>query len=421
MFCKKIVLAFCFLASAGSMKAQDYFLTLDLADSLFRQRNLDMLAAKYNIDQAEGKIIQSKLYANPVIELDENVYNRLNGKYFDLGKQSEQLVSVDQLIYIAGQHHNRVSMAKNECNTVKDEFTNTLRNLHYDLNQTFIKLYYAQQNIKLFKQELFSLHDVLKGLKAQEEKNNISKIETARIQALVLSVRQAQDQYLSEEKQLEAKLRTLLAMQPDVHIEAVFDDSCLDKLYNTDIQNDLLQECINGRADVRIANDNVNMAVTQMKIQKSDAYPQIHVTGQYDRNAGYFPNYFAVGLSLTIPIFNRNQGNIRSAKARIEQERYLYESTVAKAKDEVQVAYDNLQRCLKLSSDVARDFDLDNMTGLFNGVNDNYKKRNISLIEFVDFYKTYKDAILQVAEIRQSAFLAIEDLNYKAGTEIIKY
>lgn len=421
MFCKKIVLAFCFLASAGSMKAQDYFLTLDLADSLFRQRNLDMLAAKYNIDQAEGKIIQSKLYANPVIELDENVYNRLNGKYFDFGKQSEQLVSVDQLIYIAGQHHNRVSMAKNECNTVKDEFTNTLRNLHYDLNQTFIKLYYAQQNIKLFKQELFSLHDVLKGLKAQEEKNNISKIETARIQALVLSVRQAQDQYLSEEKQLEAKLRTLLAMQPDVHIEAVFDDSCLDKLYNTDIQNDLLQECINGRADVRIANDNVNMAITQMKIQKSDAYPQIHVTGQYDRNAGYFPNYFAVGLSLTIPIFNQNQGNIRSAKARIEQERYLYESTVAKAKDEVQVAYDNLQRCLKLNSDVARDFDLDNMTGLFNGVNDNYKKRNISLIEFVDFYKTYKDAILQVAEIRQSAFLAIEDLNYKAGTEIIKY
>ena len=41
-----------------------------------------------------------------MVSLEQNVYNRLNGRYFDFGKQGETIVEVEQLIYIAGQRTN---------------------------------------------------------------------------------------------------------------------------------------------------------------------------------------------------------------------------------------------------------------------------------------------------------------------------
>lgn len=418
---KKIVFVFCCLLWAGGMKAQDCFLTLDVADSVFVQKNMEVLAARCNIDCAKGELIQSKLYSNPVVSLDENVYNRLNKKYFDFGKQSEQVVTVDQLISIAGQHRNAVRVAKASEAAAEDEFANLLRCLHSELNQTFVRLFFAQQNLTLFEEEIFSLRNVLEGLKREELKDNISKMETARIEALLLSLRQEQDQYLSEESKLESQLRIFLALPADTKVRAVFDVDCLDKLYEAAPDSARLADFLQERADVRWANDEVGVAYAQWRMQKSHAFPEVHIVGQYDRNAGYFPNYFSIGVSLSLPVFNHNQGNIRSAKSHLMQCRYLSDDALRKAQDELSLAYQNLRRCLKLSSAVAKDFDEADMKNLFEGVNENYKKRNISLLEFVDFYKTYKDAILQVSDVKQSAFLAIEDLNKAVGQVVIRY
>ena len=50
---------------------------------------------RYNIDIAEAQVVQAKLFENPVVSLEQNVYNRLNGRYFDFGKQGETIVEVE--------------------------------------------------------------------------------------------------------------------------------------------------------------------------------------------------------------------------------------------------------------------------------------------------------------------------------------
>ena len=92
--------AFCYVIRA---EGQSVKLTLQEAGQRFATCNLELIAERYNIDIAEAEVIQARLFENPVISLEQNVYNRLNGKYFDVGKEGEAVVEIEQLIYIAGQ------------------------------------------------------------------------------------------------------------------------------------------------------------------------------------------------------------------------------------------------------------------------------------------------------------------------------
>lgn len=183
LFSKKIVLSGLLLLGVGTGFAQTVELTLPEADSLFLARNINLLAEKYNISMAEAAVSQAKLYHNPVISLEENVYNRLNNRYFDFGRKSEQVINVDQLISIAGQHSNVVKEARSEHKVAVAHFEELLRNLQAELHKTFVRLYFAQRNMKIYQNEILSLRTTLDQLTVQEKKGNISKIETARIQA----------------------------------------------------------------------------------------------------------------------------------------------------------------------------------------------------------------------------------------------
>lgn len=420
LFSKKIVLLGLLIWTASTVFCQTVELTLQEADSLFLARNIDLLAEKCNISMADAAITQAKLYHNPVISLEENVYNRLSHRYFDFGRESEQLVNVDQLISIAGQHSNVVKEARSGHDVAVARFEELLRNLRAELHQTFVKLYFAQRNMKIYQNEIVSLRTTLNQLIAQEKKGNISRIETARIQALLLSVRREQNEFLENVSSLQGRLRLLMAMPSSIELTTVFnpDPSALPDVSACDR---LLTDSLIQRSDVLMALHQTEQAKAALKVSKSQAWPEVHITGQYDRNAGYFPNYFAIGVSLSVPIFNHNQGHIRSAKARIIQCEQSYAGTLEKAQNEVIVAKENFLRSLSLEKSVSDNFDKENIQNLFQSVNENYRKRNISLLEFVDFYKTYKEAMLEVSTVREKVYLTAEELNKAAGREIVKY
>lgn len=420
LFSKKIVLSGLFILWASTGFSQTVDLTIQEADSLFLAQNIDLLAERCNISMADATITQAKLYHNPVISIEENVYNRLNHRYFDFGRNSEQVVNVDQLISIAGQHSNVVKEANRRHDVAMARFEELLRNLRAELHKTFVRLYFAQRNMKIYQNEIVSLRTTLDQLMVQEKKGNISKIETARIQALLLSVRREQNEFLDSVSSLQGRLRLLMSLPSSININAVF-HSDISAIPDVSECDKLLTDSLMQRSDVMMARNQAEQAKASLDVSKSQAWPEVHITGQYDRNAGYFPNYFAVGVSLSVPLFNRNQGNIRSAKARIAQCEENYAGAIAKAQNEVAVAKENFIRALSLEKSVSDNFDKENINTLFQSVNENYRKRNISLIEFVDFYKTYKEAMLEISTVREKVFLSAEDLNMAAGREVVKY
>ena len=81
---------------------------------------------------AQAQVLQAKLFENPVISLEQNVYNRLNGKYFDFGKEGEMVVGIEQVIRLAGQRNKQVKLEKINKEIAEYQFEEVMRTLRHD-------------------------------------------------------------------------------------------------------------------------------------------------------------------------------------------------------------------------------------------------------------------------------------------------
>ena len=389
-------------------------LSLDEALERFTACNLSLIAERYNIDMAKAQVMQAKLFENPVISLEQNIYNRNNGKYFDIGKAGEAVVEIEQLIYIAGQRNKRVRLEKINKEMAVYQFEEVLRTLRGELKEKFVDLYYTRKSLSVYDREIEYLTTVLNVYKEQNAKGNVSLLEKSRIQALLFSLKRQRNGVVNEMVALEGNLRVLLALKTGEVLEPFFDESVLDRFRLDEFPFAELSARIAERPDLKQAEAGIRASEADVRLQRSLAFPEVSLKGAYDRAGNFCNNYFAIGLSVSVPIFNRNQGNIKSARLSVFRNNSLAELARRRADNELFVCYTKLEKALELyrSSDYELEWDFNR---ILEGVNTSFQKRNISLLEFIDYYEAYKEACLQLYDMKKSVVLAVEELNTVVG------
>lgn len=396
--------------------AQEGVVRLSLDDALerFAACNLSLIAERYHVDMAEAQVTQAKLFENPVISFEQNVYNRNNGKYFDLGKEGEAVVEIEQLIYIAGQRNKRVRLEKLNKEMAVYQFEEVIRTLRGELKEKFVDLYYTRKSLSVYDREIGYLSTVLDVYKEQNAKGNVSLLEKSRIQALLLSLKQERNGISNEAVALEGNLRLLLGLKREEVPEPLFDESALDRIELEKLPLAELSARMAGRPDLKQAEAGIRASEADVRLQRSLAFPEVSLKGAYDRAGNFCNNYFAIGLSVSVPLFNRNQGNIKSARLSVLRNNTLAEQARRQADNELFACYTKLAKALELyrSSDyeLERDFDR-----IIEGVNAGFRKRNISLLEFIDYYEAYKETCLQLYGMKRDVVMAAEGLNTIVG------
>ena len=122
-------------------------------------------------------------------------------------------------------------------------------------------------------------------------------------------------------------------------------------------------------------------------------------------------------FAFDLPVWNRNQGNIRYAGALVKSGEQEFKNKEIEVKNDVRNAYQNLMSLediyQKSGNTFTKDFEL-----LNKGYIENFQKRNISLIEFIDFFEAYNDNISQQNELKLKRIQAYEELNFAVGKEL---
>lgn len=411
-----------FLLLAGKMCAQQVAgtLTLKEAEQRFLERNLSLIAERYNIDMAQAQVLQAKLFDNPVISLEQNVYNRLNGKYFDFGKEGEAVVEIEQVIHLAGQRNKQVRLEKINKEIAEYQFEEVMRTLRQELNEKFVEVYFLSKSIGIYEREVNSLQTLLAGMKIQQEKGNISLMEISRLESMLFSLKKEKNEQENDLLTTRGELNLLLNLPGDTQVQLLLDEEVLQQLDLSQLSFADLKAIINERPDQKIACSTVNASRANLKLQKSMAFPEFSVKGNYDRAGNFINDYFAIGVSLSVPIFNRNQGNIKAARFSIQQAGVEQEHAANRADMELFTAYTSLEKAIQLYQSTNMDLER-NFEKLITGVNENFTKKNISLLEFIDYYDSYKETCIQLYEIRKNVFLAMENLNTVVGQNILNY
>lgn len=411
-----------FLLLAGKMCAQQVAgtLTLKEAEQRFLERNLSLIAERYNIDMAQAQVLQAKLFENPVISLEQNVYNRLNGKYFDFGKEGEAVVEIEQVIHLAGQRNKQVRLEKINKEIAEYQFEEVMRTLRQELNEKFVEVYFLSKSIAIYEKEVNSLQVLLGGMKVQQEKGNISLMEISRLESMLFSLRKEKNERENDLLTTRGELNLLLNLPEDTQVQLSLDEEVLQQLDLSQLSFADLKAIINERPDQKIARSTVNASCANLKLQKSMAFPEFSVKGNYDRVGNFINDYFAIGVSLSVPIFNRNQGNIKAARFSIQQAGVQQEYAANRADMELFTAYTSLEKATQLYQSTNTDLER-NFEKLITGVNENFTRKNISLLEFIDYYDSYKETCIQLYEIKKNVFLAMENLNTVVGQNVLNY
>ena len=411
-----------FLLLAGKMCAQQVAgtLTLKEAEQRFLERNLSLIAERYNIDMAQAQVLQAKLFENPVISLQQNVYNRLNGKYFDFGKEGEAVVEIEQVIHLAGQRNKQVRLEKINKEIAEYQFEEVMRTLRQELNEKFVEVYFLSKSIAIYEKEVNSLQVLLGGMKIQQEKGNISLMEISRLESMLFSLRKEKNERENDLLTTRGELNLLLNLPEDTQVQLSLDEEVLQQLDLSQLSFADLKAIINERPDQKIARSTVNASRANLKLQKSMAFPEFSVKGNYDRVGNFINDYFAIGVSLSVPIFNRNQGNIKAARFSIQQAGVQQEYAANRADMELFTAYTSLEKATQLYQSTNMDLER-NFEKLITGVNENFTRKNISLLEFIDYYDSYKETCIQLYEIKKNVFLAMENLNTVVGQNVLNY
>lgn len=416
----KRILLLLFLCSCVTTFAQKdtTLLSLDEAEKIFLQNNLELLAARYNMDANKALIQQAKLWDNPVLNTDQNVYD---GKFFQHTKTSGEIyVQVMQLIRTAGKRNKLAKLAEDNTKISEQQFNDLLRTLRYTLHSDLLSVNQLLKTKKIYDAEITELNKLIAGMEVQWQQGNISLKENMRIKALLFSLN----------NELVGIQAQLIPLQSEIHLLLQNKDSNFVKpLLTYDFArlttvtapalNDLIDTAMNNRGDVKMAQTALQFEQHNLTYQKALAKADLNLGVEYDRLNTYAPNYWGLAISLPINIFNRNQGNIKAAQYAIKSQQATTDQTITGIQQEVIRAYSSLKYYQQVNNLQQLDF-AKNYDNLFQNMLGSYRDRQVSLLEFIDFMDAYKETKLKLLEQHSSLVAAIEELNYTIGKDIIK-
>ncbi len=395
-------------------------LSLQDVETLFLKNNFDLLAAKYQINEADAALIQAKLWDNPNLNIEQGVYNKDTKKWFDISATGETAVILQQLVYLAGKRNKRISIEKINSQIAQYQFYDLMRTLRHELRTSFYELYFLQQSLSIYDRELTALKTLVDAYTIEYKKGNVPFKELARLHALQFNLENEKIDVLKDVNEKQSSLVLLTNDSLSRPIKPMVDVSAFDKISPDSFSLVyLLDSGLANRYDLKIAEKQIQLEQTNLALQKAMRFPDITIGARYDEAGSYVHNYNSISLGFDLPFWNHNQGNIKIAENKIEEYKALKNKSELDVKNDITKAFSQLSETDKLYKSSLQKFD-NNYDKLLEGITIAYKNHTISLLEFIDYYETYKNSKNEYYHLQINRLDAIEDLNMATGITIIK-
>ncbi len=398
----------------------------------FLEENLLLLAEKLNIPQAEALTLQAKLWPNPTLELDEinigTTVNGLNGTgYFgeglppisgNFGRNQQISVSIEQLVQTAGKRKKLVALEEVNEAMAEQYFQDLLRGLKLEFRNSLSDLQYLQISKKLYQTQLESIRLLSSAYKNQVQLGNVAKGEYIRLKAAELEIAKKINDLDDELHKEQKDLKLLLNLSPSTYliISEVGYEPDIEQLEKLNL-GELSSLAMESRPDYKIELLNEEYAQKNYRYEKAQRVPDLALKAGYDRGGNFLYNFFGFGLTMDLPAFNRNQGNIRHAEFTIKQAELLRSYKAQEIGNELILSWQNLQNSIALYREIDPEYEqtLDNL--LENYIS-NFKNRDLGMLAFLDFLEAYLENKTIILENKLEIQKKAEELKFTLGTDL---
>ncbi|WP_437437101.1 TolC family protein [Pseudomonas putida] len=295
--------------AAPSLRAEQRLSLPQAIEAAFAQ-NPDLAAADREIGIAEGERRQAGLLPNPEVSWEAEDTRR---------DTRTTTVTLSQALELGGKRGARIDVARAGQSVAQLELERQRNGLRADVVQAFHAALRAQTALELAQQSQALTERGLRVVQGRVKAGQSSPVEATRAQ---VQLAQAQAQVRRAESQRIVANQSLarLTGSPQAAI-ARLDTSQLSP--GPAPRAETLLDKVSQTAEWRLAEAQIKRGEASLGSEKAKRIPDLTVSlgSQYSREDRERVN--VVGLSMPLPLFDRNQGNVLAAARRADQARDL--------------------------------------------------------------------------------------------------
>ena len=313
-------------------------LTLRQALALALTRSPELAAVSYDIRIGEARILQAKLLPNPEAEFtSENIAG--SGEYSG-ANLSENTLLLGQLIELGGKRRARVREAASGRDLAGFDYETKKREVFLKTAQDFIDVLALQRRVAINEQLVRLANDFIPVVVKRIEAGKASNLEKTRFDVAIGSARidleQAKHDLVAARQRLASRWGSLKPRFASVvgNLDATPATASLDVLA--------------GRlaANPRLARFGAEVAQREAALarEKAAAVPDVTLRAGGRQINEANDTTAVLGFSVPLPLWNRNQGNIRAARERIDRADAEQAAVAAELMTELTEGYENIER-----------------------------------------------------------------------------
>ena len=302
-------------------------LTMDQALETAFANNPDLAAAQWETGIAQGERQQAGLIPNPEVSWEAEDTRR---------NSRTTTVMINQPIELGGKRGARIEVASRAQDAAGIELERKRNVLRADVIQAFYSSSTAQQRLLLSRQSLELAERGLRVAQGRIKSGKSSPVEGTRAEVQLSEVRLE----LRRAERDEASAYQRLAQVMGAPLPAFVSVGDPGRSMPTVPDSSLLLNRIGETAELRLAKLQIDQREASLGLEKAQRIPDLTVSigSQYNERERERVN--VVGLSMPIPLFNRNQGNVLAAARRTDQARDLRNASELRLRTDIQTTLD---------------------------------------------------------------------------------
>ncbi len=390
------------LMLSSQIKAQENY-SLQKALQTAQENNLFLKTEQLSIDIAETEIISAKIRPNFV--LNNETLQLMKSSEFEPNtswhnpQNREAMWQLSKPFQIAGQRKNKIEVADKSMSFAEKDYGDMQRHLYFEVAQSWLEVWALQKQLDVLTIAKGNMDTLVLNNQLRYKNQVITQTELYRTELLS---RQYEIQYKSAVQELsntKKQLGLLMGVQDNISIDTT-DDFMTD--FPPTSPEDLLSQALSDRSDILAAKQWVEVSDSNIKLQKSLAYPQPEFGLIY--NPQNQVPYFGFSFGIELPFTNRNQGEIKKSHIEKKQAEFQLSAIERQLETEVKTAYESYQ----LNQQNIRSFEtvVEQSQIILDNVKYAYLRGGTTIIDFLEAQRSWLETQQQyyeaVQEFRQS-------------------
>lgn len=403
--------ALCWSSVAAAQQKAVTRLTAQQAIRLALLHNPDSRSADQDVVAARGAVTQAKVLPNPSIFISALGYDVSPFQ----GPIPNQY-GVTWTIPIGGKRAASIAAARADVGAAQASRVSTRRQLALAVETQFVRvlldrslLAFARENQQTFQQSV-----TINELRYKDGKISFGDVLKLRIQARQVddTVRQAYQQLVNDRAEL-ARLVGSSALAPDFQVVGSLQPPAMPRDLST---RAVAESALRRRPDYRALRAELDAARASLTLARRQPIPDLGVLADYNYVPGT-PGTYDLQLTASVPLFDRNQGNVKQAEAEYQKARLAIEGLrnqlMSDATRAVQDWRTAEQRVIAYSNDFVK-----TAKDSLDISRHSYEEGRGTLLDYLDAESSYRDVERAYRSAQAEAVLAAANIKFVSGEDL---